>query len=275
MERSVRDVAAGIYDIITNPRHVKWIAPVLLLIDAVLCALIIRTTNCKSASAFKIESKNTVNILETAVVLTSLVDTEIDWVAYMQQVEQYVSGERDYTMIKGDTGPLVYPAGHVYIHKFLYDLTSQGTNILLAQCIFGAVYIVNEALAMWCYYEAEVCLHIPCLSPILSVRLEDCPHNHFEEKRTRHELIFQDTTLPPTPPDPLQTPPQHLPPPPLQRRLHHHRPLRFNRPPPTTPLRTCLHRLLPRPLRQDEPPPRLTSVRSHPLPSRRSFPNSP
>ena len=32
------------------------------------------------------------------------VDTEIDWRAYMQQVEQYRNGERDYALIKGDTG---------------------------------------------------------------------------------------------------------------------------------------------------------------------------
>lgn len=38
-------------------------------------------------------------------------DTEIDWKAYMQQIAQYRSGERDYTLMKGDTGPLVYPAG--------------------------------------------------------------------------------------------------------------------------------------------------------------------
>lgn len=33
-----------------------------------------------------------------------LIDTEIDWRAYVQQVEQYRNGERDYTLIKGDTG---------------------------------------------------------------------------------------------------------------------------------------------------------------------------
>ena len=36
--------------------------------------------------------------------LTPRPDTEIDWRAYMQQVEQYRNGERDYTLIKGDTG---------------------------------------------------------------------------------------------------------------------------------------------------------------------------
>ena len=34
-------------------------------------------------------------------------DTEIDWKAYMQEVEGFIGGERDYLNIKGDTGPLV------------------------------------------------------------------------------------------------------------------------------------------------------------------------
>lgn len=33
-------------DLLMNPRHNKWVAPALLVIDAVLCALIIRTVNC-------------------------------------------------------------------------------------------------------------------------------------------------------------------------------------------------------------------------------------
>ena len=35
-------------------------------------------------------------------------DTEIDWKAYMEQVEQFLQGERDYALIKGATGPLWY-----------------------------------------------------------------------------------------------------------------------------------------------------------------------
>ena len=49
----------------------------------------------------------------------------------MQQIEQYIAGERDYTMIKGSTGPLVYPAIHVYIYRFLYEITQQGKNLSL------------------------------------------------------------------------------------------------------------------------------------------------
>ena len=35
------------------------------------------------------------------------VDTEIDWVAYMQEVEGFLNGTWDYVELKGDTGPLV------------------------------------------------------------------------------------------------------------------------------------------------------------------------
>lgn len=34
-------------------------------------------------------------------------DTEIDWKAYMAQVEGVINGTYDYTQLQGDTGPLV------------------------------------------------------------------------------------------------------------------------------------------------------------------------
>lgn len=61
-------------------------------------------------------------------------DTEIDWVAYMQEVAGPLGGEFDYTKLRGDTGPLVYPAGFVYIFAALHWITSQGTNIGLGVC---------------------------------------------------------------------------------------------------------------------------------------------
>lgn len=33
--------------------------------------------------------------------------TEIDWTTYQQQVASFLGGERDYSLIKGSTGPLV------------------------------------------------------------------------------------------------------------------------------------------------------------------------
>ena len=45
--------------------------------------------------------------------------TEIDWRAYMDEVGGFLRGERDYTKLEGDTGPLVYPAGFVYLYAIL------------------------------------------------------------------------------------------------------------------------------------------------------------
>lgn len=89
-----------------------------------------------------------------------MVDTEIDWEAYMQQASQYLNGERDYTMIKGGTGPLVYPAVHVAIYSLLYKITEEGKNILLAQAAFTWLYLAILMLVMGCYRKAKVG---PCL----------------------------------------------------------------------------------------------------------------
>ncbi|KAJ2470521.1 dolichyl-P-Man:Man(5)GlcNAc(2)-PP-dolichol alpha-1,3-mannosyltransferase, partial [Coemansia sp. RSA 2322] len=49
--------------------------------------------------------------------------TEIDWRAYMQEVEGVIAGERNYLRLKGDTGPLVYPAGFVWVYEALWYVT--------------------------------------------------------------------------------------------------------------------------------------------------------
>ncbi|PHH80135.1 hypothetical protein CDD82_1963 [Ophiocordyceps australis] len=120
----------------------RLLSPALWLVDAALCCLII----CKVPY------------------------TEIDWVAYMDQVAQFVSGERDYTKIEGATGPLVYPAAHVYTYTGLYYLTNHGKNILLAQSLFAVVYLATLALVLLCYRKADAPPYIlPLL--VLSKRL--------------------------------------------------------------------------------------------------------
>lgn len=86
----------------------------------------------------------------------SSTDTEIDWVAYMEQVKQFLDGERNYVRIEGGTGPLVYPAAHVYTYTALYRITNNGENILLAQQIFAGLYLATLALVMACYKKANV-----------------------------------------------------------------------------------------------------------------------
>ncbi|XP_060098798.1 dol-P-Man:Man(5)GlcNAc(2)-PP-Dol alpha-1,3-mannosyltransferase [Heteronotia binoei] len=77
--------------------------------------------------------------------------TEIDWKAYMDEVEGVVNGTLDYTQLKGDTGPLVYPAGFVYIFLGLYYATGRGTNIRLAQYLFAALYLATLLLVFRIY----------------------------------------------------------------------------------------------------------------------------
>lgn len=84
------------------------------------------------------------------------VDTEIDWRAYMQEVEGVLGGEWDYQYLRGDTGPLVYPAGFVYIFIALRWLTDEGTNILRAQYIFLGIYLTFMYVVMKIYQKCNV-----------------------------------------------------------------------------------------------------------------------
>ena len=100
----------------------------------------------------------------------------------MEQVKQYLGGERDYAAIKGGTGPLVYPAGHLYIYSYLYRLTEGGTNILRAQCCFLALYLATLYVVLLCYREARVVtqcfptLYCCALTPLLIVRWKAPPY---------------------------------------------------------------------------------------------------
>ena len=80
--------------------------------------------------------------------------TEIDWRAYMDEVGGYLAGERDYTKLRGDTGPLVYPAGFVYLYAALRRLT--GGEVASAQIIFILVYVANLAAVLAVYVRARV-----------------------------------------------------------------------------------------------------------------------
>ncbi|KAK6629743.1 hypothetical protein RUM43_003561 [Polyplax serrata] len=81
--------------------------------------------------------------------------TEIDWRAYIQEVEGVLNGTFDYSLLKGDTGPLVYPAGFVWIFSCLYYVTDNGKNILLAQYIFALLYLINLILILRIYLKCK------------------------------------------------------------------------------------------------------------------------
>lgn len=82
----------------------------------------------------------------------------------MQQVSLYLSGERDYIKIKGSTGPLVYPAAHVYIYSLLYHATDEGRDIAFGQVLFAILYLLTLAVVMACYKRTGA---PPYLFPLL------------------------------------------------------------------------------------------------------------
>uniref|UniRef100_A0A672RU66 Dol-P-Man:Man(5)GlcNAc(2)-PP-Dol alpha-1,3-mannosyltransferase n=1 Tax=Sinocyclocheilus grahami TaxID=75366 RepID=A0A672RU66_SINGR len=82
-------------------------------------------------------------------------NTEIDWKAYMDEVEGVINGTYDYIQLKGDTGPLVYPAGFVYIFTGLYYLTDHGQNIRLSQYVFAVFYLITLLLVFRIYHRTK------------------------------------------------------------------------------------------------------------------------
>lgn len=74
----------------------------------------------------------------------------------MQEVAGVIEEKQlDYQYLKGQTGPLVYPAGFVYIYSILYWLTDSGTNIARAQWIFLIIYMVFISVVFYIYYQTK------------------------------------------------------------------------------------------------------------------------
>ena len=57
-------------------------------------------------------------------------------------------------------GPLVYPAGFVWLYSGFYYLTGsdpqgEGADIFLAQCIFAVLYVLTPAVTLAVYAKAR------------------------------------------------------------------------------------------------------------------------
>ncbi|XP_015120492.1 lethal(2)neighbour of Tid protein [Diachasma alloeum] len=96
-----------------------------------------------------------VEIILNILVIHNVKYTEIDWRAYMQEVEGFLNGTLDYRKLRGDTGPLVYPAGFVYVYSLLYYMTSHGVDIRSAQYVFALLYIVLLVLVFRIYAKTK------------------------------------------------------------------------------------------------------------------------
>ena len=66
-----------------------------------------------------------------------------------------MSGDTNYANLKGDTGPLVYPAGFVYVYSGLYYATDSGRDIFRAQLIFVVLYVATVGVVARLYQRAS------------------------------------------------------------------------------------------------------------------------
>ncbi|XP_050137878.1 dol-P-Man:Man(5)GlcNAc(2)-PP-Dol alpha-1,3-mannosyltransferase-like isoform X2 [Malus sylvestris] len=89
-----------------------------------------------------------------ALIIAYVPYTKIDWDAYMSQVSGFLGGERDYANLKGDTGPLVYPAGFLYFYSAIKYVT--GGQVHPAQILFGILYIINLGIILFIYGKTDV-----------------------------------------------------------------------------------------------------------------------
>jgi len=109
-------------------------------------------------------------LILTTLIVKRVPYTEIDWIAYMEEVTTYQNGERDYINIRGGTGPLVYPAGFLYLYGWLKSLVVSGSDdggadvlgldgstsnesIKRIQWIFVLLYMFNAVIVLALYQK--------------------------------------------------------------------------------------------------------------------------
>ena len=125
---TTRDTWLGMESLVRAAR--EWplaarLIPLLLLGELVLCSLIIRFVRY----------------------------TPIDWRAYMQEVEgPVVHGVWNYSELRGETGPLVYPGGFVAVYAGMRLLAGgDGSDVRPVQWLMAACYVATLGAVALCH----------------------------------------------------------------------------------------------------------------------------
>ncbi|GMF74716.1 unnamed protein product [[Candida] boidinii] len=101
------DIVHGFKALFDNPDVSRAVGPGLVLVESVILKIIVK----------------------------QIPYTEIDYSTYMQQIQKVKDGELIYDNIYGDTGPLVYPAGHIFIYSWMDWFTENMDDIHCGQSL--------------------------------------------------------------------------------------------------------------------------------------------
>mmetsp|Transcript_126109 Transcript_126109/g.251830 ORF Transcript_126109/g.251830 Transcript_126109/m.251830 type:complete len:421 (+) Transcript_126109:86-1348(+) len=92
------------------------------------------------------------DMILTLLIIRRVPFTNIDWEAYMMEVDCVLRGEFDYSKISGPTGPIAYPAGFCWFYGALRWLE---LPVPSTQLLFGALYLAMLAVVFAVYRAAE------------------------------------------------------------------------------------------------------------------------
>lgn len=126
LKNVIGDIKQGVHALLFDPFYKRLVGPIIILSSSII----------------------------TKFVIALIPYTEIDFSTYMQQIALINQGEKDYSEIKGDSGPLVYPAGFVQVYRFIYWLSKDGTDIKAAQTLFSYVFTFTVMLTLFTYVDA-------------------------------------------------------------------------------------------------------------------------